>query len=685
MYCHIHHCHYHHCNCVPKDSKENGKALTQEELLAYTQEMKEELKDYTVDLKDQIFSYIDVGLNPVEIANSINSLKEQDTYILRTLTQKIDELNNSSNLSMYNLRTRVTDLESQGASIINNLADSTERIVELENNLSSLPFKGGVLADTFVTVTSSDYGALPTNLRDVNSELLSVKRFGAKGDGVTDDSAAILAALIASLKRVPSSSGKNKAIYFPAGNYLIKQNNLFGDYAYADYGVANTAKQGVRFYGDSMAASIITLDTSDGIEKWLFNNLGASADRKYKYNDTTFENMTLTTNDADFGNGFKQWSDGQDKRFKFLNCNIYFGNVLHTEGTGNADLNYFVSSIVTATKSLLTLNNPQSVANRMLNCDVTVNGDFVRVYKGGSFWMTGGNLEMHNKSGATVADHYLFNITPTATSGRGNCEFTLRDVRMEVHGANKKLVTTPEANAGQYNITFTEVSMGTVVGGTREAVLAGLGTKVLFKNCIVGRDMTFRAYGEDLSNPFGSLIQFQSCDISTGTALHKLCSVTGNSGRIISDGCHNQVGSVGRFYANTQDFDYGWLSRSTNAVLPKKKMVKFGVISDPIPNVGTGVGLTVNLPKDAYVTKIIVRKAATTGVAGTSYILNVGYSDKSKIFLTTEDAPMTTAAFMEVTDVGFIEDKSLFLWATGASDHSLITMQKVILAYVEYI
>ena len=126
MYCHIHHCHYHHCNCVPKDSKENGKALTQEELLAYTQEMKEELKDYTVDLKDQIFSYTDVDVNPVEIVNTFDSLRWQDSYILRTLTKKIDELDNSTNLSMFNLRNRVTVLEAQIATMIQDLDNKTE-------------------------------------------------------------------------------------------------------------------------------------------------------------------------------------------------------------------------------------------------------------------------------------------------------------------------------------------------------------------------------------------------------------------------------------------------------------------------------------------------------------------------------------------------------------------------------
>lgn len=126
MYCHIHHCHYHHCNCVPKDNKETGRDLTQEELIALTQEMKQELKDYTVDLKDQIFSYTDVDVNPVEIVNTFDSLRWQDTYILRTLTNKIDELDNTTNLSVFNLRTRVTELEVQIATMIQDLDNKTE-------------------------------------------------------------------------------------------------------------------------------------------------------------------------------------------------------------------------------------------------------------------------------------------------------------------------------------------------------------------------------------------------------------------------------------------------------------------------------------------------------------------------------------------------------------------------------
>ncbi len=49
----------------------------------------------------------------------------------------------------------------------------------------------------------------------------SVKDYGAKGDGVTDDTAAITAALSDGRDTDQDYSGKPKALYFPAGTYLV--------------------------------------------------------------------------------------------------------------------------------------------------------------------------------------------------------------------------------------------------------------------------------------------------------------------------------------------------------------------------------------------------------------------------------------------------------------------------------
>ena len=62
--------------------------------------------------------------------------------------------------------------------------------------------------------------ALPTLAWEVRSDWQLVTSFGAKGDGKTDDTAAIQAAL-AFVQRAGQGDAPNKTIFFPAGTYLI--------------------------------------------------------------------------------------------------------------------------------------------------------------------------------------------------------------------------------------------------------------------------------------------------------------------------------------------------------------------------------------------------------------------------------------------------------------------------------
>jgi hypothetical protein len=80
-----------------------------------------------------------------------------------------------------------------------------------------------------VAYTPAGTGAVATNVQTKLRESVSVKDFGAVGDGTTDDTAAIQAAITA-------AQINGQSVYLPAGNYLVsntltlsKQITLFGD------------------------------------------------------------------------------------------------------------------------------------------------------------------------------------------------------------------------------------------------------------------------------------------------------------------------------------------------------------------------------------------------------------------------------------------------------------------------
>lgn len=74
------------------------------------------------------------------------------------------------------------------------------------------PADGGALVASNVAFTQAGSGAVIRTVQSKLEESVSVKDFGAVGNGTTNDYTAVLNALTA---------GKGKAVYFPAGTYLL--------------------------------------------------------------------------------------------------------------------------------------------------------------------------------------------------------------------------------------------------------------------------------------------------------------------------------------------------------------------------------------------------------------------------------------------------------------------------------
>lgn len=111
------------------------------------------------------------------------------------------------------------DVYAQVMAKLNQLSDVTAANVAAAMGLS------GLAADDQIMVSSVDADGKPTGWRKKYRDMLNVRDFGAKGDGTTDDTAAIQAALDAASTRGIS------AVLFPTGTYKVSattaDNNFF--------------------------------------------------------------------------------------------------------------------------------------------------------------------------------------------------------------------------------------------------------------------------------------------------------------------------------------------------------------------------------------------------------------------------------------------------------------------------
>lgn len=113
----------------------------------------------------------------------------------------------------------------------------------------------GLAVDDQIMVSSVDAGGKPTGWRRKHRDMLNVQDFGAKGDGVTDDTAAIQAAID---KAVSSLA---MAVYFPAGTYIITFPLVLQTYSDAD-----TSIDGVKWW-EGRAPSLIGENKSTAVIK----------------------------------------------------------------------------------------------------------------------------------------------------------------------------------------------------------------------------------------------------------------------------------------------------------------------------------------------------------------------------------------------------------------------------------
>jgi polygalacturonase len=140
------------------------------------------------------------------------------------------------------------------------------------NDQSAVTAQIAALAASYAAATGSNLigylaigsGAVPSTVQTKLRERISVKDFGATGDGTTDDTAAIQAAVTASA---------GKALYFPAGTYIVSDiiTLMSNTVVYGDQGITTLKLKAKTYAAANVSIFVLTGITNVYLYGLIFN------------------------------------------------------------------------------------------------------------------------------------------------------------------------------------------------------------------------------------------------------------------------------------------------------------------------------------------------------------------------------------------------------------------------------
>jgi polygalacturonase len=160
---------------------------------------------------------------------------------------------------------------------------------------------------SLVGYTQGSASAVPRTIQDKEREAVSVKDFGAKGDGVTDDTAKLQSAI-----NYAATTGAK--IFFPLGTYIINAPLL----------VHGHNKFPIYLYGEGNGSIIKTISTA--ADDTIIKIKGSASNENY----ITFSNLSFVATNADGQSCFKCTYDKTEADhwdgnapFRIKNCSMF--------------------------------------------------------------------------------------------------------------------------------------------------------------------------------------------------------------------------------------------------------------------------------------------------------------------------------------------------------------------------
>lgn len=509
--------------------------------------------------------------------------------------------------------------------------------------------------------------------------VINVKWFGAVGDGVTDDSTAILSCVNAAAALSAGAHSSRASVYFPPGIYLLSSSAALTETN------ATSIAAGIHFYGAGMYASILRLNPS-GSDLYFYNNAASPREQFCSFEDLGFEglapaSLSAYTDISNNAKGFRLWATtatgSHEQGFRFTRCR-FFGlhTMFETAGNNTTSENSFVQCKISHIKSVvLSLNNLQSFNHSFHATDIeAIYGDVfvIGTLGGGAIKMYGGSVILFSD---TAADTYFFKAT--GSSGTNGFPFSFSGVRFEFRGntANFASISDAVIQDVHVNDSFMLTTATSNLANFCKVARAG---QIMFNGCSFNEGSTGLYQFHDTAAVGGyanGLISFERCGLPIDWS--DRCFLDNRYGHIRAVDCYGTntgVITTPRHYAH--DFDLrgdetagGVATWSGADAIARKdagngtgqgwrlKTAQIKMGSEFWPDT-TEQGL--RLPKNAIMKSLHLRKPAL-GADSTSVTFRIGRADKSGT-----DHLVSNTDQMKNTHTG---DTTNYFYCVGTTDN----------------